>query len=168
MGRAILLLAVALLSGCLGYTLGPIPPTFMKGAHKVAVPIFDNKTYEPQIQTLVTDTFIKQLQQDGTYEIVGEDQADAVVRGTISGVTRVKARSVIGNVLASAQVRLIVKLHLQVVNPHSGAPLYPARDFLGQTTYFVGNDLPTQERQAIPLAAEDAAEQAASFLTEGW
>jgi hypothetical protein len=167
MGRAISLLAVALLSGCAGYTLGPIPPTFMKGAHKIAVPIFDNKTYEPQIQALVTDTFIKQLQQDGTYEIVGQDQADAEVRGTIIAITRVKARAVIGNVLASSQFRLVVKLRIQVVNAHAGTPL-GTRDFAGQTTYFVGNDLPTQERQAIPLAAEDAAVQAASYLTEGW
>ncbi len=167
MGRAIILLVVALLSGCAGYTLGPIPPTFMKGVHKVAVPIFENTTYEPQVQTLITDTFIKQLQQDGTYEVTGLDQADAEIRGTIMAVTRVRARAVIGNVLASSQFNLQVRVRVQVVNPRSGAFL-GVRDFVGQTTFPVGNDLPTQERQAIPLAAEDAAVQAASFVTEGW
>lgn len=167
MGRAIILLVVALLSGCAGYTVGPIQPTYMKGVHKLAVPIFDNKTYEPQVQTLVTDTFIKQLQQDGTYEITGLDQADAEVRGTIYTVTRVKARSVIGNVLASSQFNLQVQLRVIVVNTHTGITI-GQRDVTGQTTFFVGNDLPTQERQAIPLAAEDAAVQAASYLSEGW
>jgi Lipopolysaccharide-assembly len=166
MGRAILLV-VALLSGCAGYTLGPIQPTFMKGVRKVAVPIFANKTFEPQVQTLVTDTFIKQLQQDGTYEITGVDQADAEIRGTIVSVTRIQARSVIGNVLASAQFNLQVTIRVQVVNPHSGGIL-GQRDVTGQTTFLVGNDLPTQERQAIPLAAEDAAVQAASYVSEGW
>jgi hypothetical protein len=167
MGRAIIFLVVALLSGCAGYTVGPIQPTYMKGVHKLAVPIFDNKTYEPQIQTLVTTTFIKQLQQDGTYEITGLDQADAEVRGTIYTVTRVKARSVIGNVLASSQFNLQVQLRVIVVNTHTGITI-GQRDVTGQTTFFVGNDLPTQERQAIPLAAEDAAVQAASYLSEGW
>jgi hypothetical protein len=167
MGRAIIVWLVALLTGCAGYTLGPIEPTFMKGAHKLAVPIFDNRTYEPQIQTLVTDTFIKQLQQDGTYQITGLDQADAEVHGTIMEVTRVKARSVIGNVLASSQFNLQVKIRVQVVNPQSGLVL-GQRDITGLTTFFVGNDLPTQEHQAIPLAAEDAAVQAASFVSEGW
>jgi hypothetical protein len=167
MGRAIVFLVVALLSGCAGYTLGPIQPSFMKGMHTLAVPIFDNKTYEPQIQALVTTTFIKQLQQDGTYEITGLDRADAEVRGTIFAVTRVKARSVIGNVLASSQFNLQVQIHVQVVNPHTGATM-GQRDVTGQTTFFVGNDLPTQERQAVPLAAEDAAVQAASYLSEGW
>jgi hypothetical protein len=167
MGRAIILLVVALLSGCAGYTLGPIPPTFMKGAHKLAVPIFENRTYEPQIQTLVTDTFIKQLQQDGTYEITGLDQADVEVRGTITAVNRTRARSVIGNVLASSQFNLVVTIRLLVVDTRTGLTI-GQRDVVGQTTFFVGNDLPTQERQAIPLAAEDAAVQAASYLSEGW
>jgi len=125
MGRAIIFLVVALLSGCAGYTVGPIPPTYMKGVHRLAVPIFDNKTYEPQVQTLVTTTFIKQLQQDGTYEITGLDQADAEVRGTIYAVTRVKARSVIGNVLASSQFNLQVQLRVQVINTHTGATIGP-------------------------------------------
>jgi hypothetical protein len=167
MGRAIIFLVVALFSGCAGYTVGPIPPTYMKGVHKLAVPIFDNKTYEPQVQTLVTTTFIKQLQQDGTYEITGLDQADAEVRGTIYAVTRVKARSVIGNVLASSQFNLQVQIRMQVINAHTGVTI-GQRDVTGQTTFFVGNDLPTQERQAVPLAAEDAAVQAASYLSEGW
>jgi hypothetical protein len=167
MGRAIIFLVVALLSGCAGYTVGPIQPSFMKGMHKLAVPIFDNKTFEPQVQTLVTDTFIKQLQQDGTYEITGLDRADAEIHGIIYTVTRVKARSVIGNVLASSQFNLQVQIRVQVFNAHTGA-LMGQRDVTGQTTFFVGNDLPTQERQAIPLAAEDAAVQAASYLSEGW
>ena len=167
MGRAIIFLVVALLSGCAGYTVGPIQPSFMKGMHKLAVPIFDNKTFEPHVQTLVTDTFIKQLQQDGTYEITGLDRADAEIHGIIYTVTRVKARSVIGNVLASSQFNLQVQIRVQVFNAHSGA-LMGQRDVTGQTTFFVGNDLPTQERQAIPLAAEDAAVQAASYLSEGW
>jgi len=167
MGRAIIFLVVALFSGCAGYTVGPIQPTYMAGVHKLAVPIFDNKTYEPQIQTLVTTTYSKQLQQDGTYEITGLDQADAEVRGTIFTVTRVKARSVIGNVLASSQFNLQVNIRVVVVNTRSGVTI-GQRDVTGQTTFFVGNDLPTQERQAIPLAAEDAAVQAASYLSEGW
>jgi hypothetical protein len=139
----------------------------MKGMRKLAVPVFANVTYEPQVQTLVTDTFIKQIQQDGTYEITGLDQADVEIRGTIYAVTRVKARSVIGNVLASSQFNLQVQIRLLVINTHTGAVI-GQRAVTGQTTFFVGNDLPTQERQAIPLAAEDAAVQAASYLSEGW
>src|SRR6267143_1442847 len=103
MGRAIIFLVVALFSGCAGYTVGPIQPTYMAGVHKLAVPIFDNKTYEPQIQTLVTTTFIKHLHNKGTSKnsLLVQDVAQVLV--TKFTVTRVKARSVIGNVLASSQ-----------------------------------------------------------------
>src|ERR1700737_5338912 len=103
MGRAIILLGVALLAGCAGYTLGPIPPTYMKGAHRVAVPIFKNDTISPDIEALATTAVIKQIQQDGTYEVTGVDQADAVIVGTIASVHRTKARSLRGNVLASSE-----------------------------------------------------------------
>jgi hypothetical protein len=38
----------------------------------------------------------------------------------------------------------------------------------GTSRFFVQNDVPAQERQALPLAFEDASVQATSFLTEGW
>src|SRR2546421_12872745 len=95
-GGFLLCLAVA---GCAGYTVGPIQPTFMKDVHRIAVPIFENHTVEPDIETLATTTLIKQLQQDGTYQVTGADQADAEIKGTITDVIRSQARAVTGNVL---------------------------------------------------------------------
>jgi Lipopolysaccharide-assembly len=158
------LLAGMLCSGC--YTLGPITPTYMKGVHSIAVPIFDNKSFEPQIQSLVTDTFIKQLQSDGTYPITGQDQADAVVIGTILDVTRTQTKNVVGDVLASAEFQVTLKVHIQVVRANGEA--LGGKDFSGQSYFFVGEDIATQEHQAIPVAAEDCAKQAATYLTEGF
>ncbi len=168
MGRPYLLFFAALvLSGCAGYTVGPIQPTFMKDIHRIAVPIFENRTVEPDIDALATTTVIKQIQQDGTYEIVGLDQADAELKGEILDVVRAKARSVVGNILASSEFNLLVKLRFSVVNSHTGAVM-GSREIQGASRYFVGNDVQTQEHQAIPLAVEDAAVQVTSFLSEGW
>jgi len=157
-------LLVLFCSGC--YTLGPITPTYMKGVHSVAVPIFDNRSFEPQIQSLVTGTFIKQLQSDGTYPITGQDQADAIVIGTITEVTRTQTKAVVGDVLASAAFQLTLKVHIQVVR--ANGETLAAKDFSGQSYYFVGQDIPTQEHQAIPVAAEDCAKQVTTYLTEGF
>jgi Lipopolysaccharide-assembly len=165
--RLLLLLGCILLPGCLGYTVGPVQPTFMKGIHRIAVPIFENRTVEPEMDALATTTVIKQLQQDGTYEISGLDQADAELKGVVLDVVRIKARSVVGNILASSEFNLSVKMRFSVVNPHSNAVL-GTRDISGTSRYFVGNDVQTQEHQAIPLAIEDAAVQVASYLSEGW
>jgi hypothetical protein len=42
------------------------------------------------------------------------------------------------------------------------------RSIEGDTSFFVGNDIASQEREAIPLAVQDLAVQFASFLSEGW
>jgi hypothetical protein len=157
--------SVFVLSSC--YTLGPLPPTSMKGVHSISVPIFDNKSFEPQVQALVTDTFIKELQTDGTYPITGEDQADAIVHGIITDVIRTQTKAVVGDVLASAEFEITLKIHIQVLRGGTGQVLVD-RDFSGQSYFFVGSDLPTQERQAIPVAAQDCAKQVTAFLTEGF
>lgn len=167
MGRLFPFIVAGLLSGCLGYTIGPVRPTYMKGIHRLAVPVFGNNTVEPDVAALATTTVIKQLQQDGTYEITSLDQADAEVRGTIDLVQRAAVRSVVGNVLAASEFSLQVKVHFDVVNPKTGAVL-GARDVFGTSSFFVQNDVQTQEHQAIPLAVEDAATQMASYLSEGW
>ena len=168
MGRLLsLILVVCWLSGCAGYTLGPIPPTFMKGIHRVAVPVFRNDTISPNIETLATTVVIRQLQQDGTYQITGADRADALVLGTILSVARTRARSLQGNVLASSEFNLLITLNFRIekVGTHE---LLGQRNIAGTSSFFVGNDTASQERQAVPLAVEDAAIQFTSFLSEGW
>jgi hypothetical protein len=159
------LLAVLAFSGC--YTLGPITPTYMKGVHSISVPIFDNKSFEPQVQAVVTDVLIKELQTDGSYPITGEDEADAIVHGTITDVVRTQTKSVVGDVLASAEFQITLKIHIQVLRGNTGQVLVN-KDFSGISYFFVGSDLPTQERQAIPIAAQDCAKQITAFLTEGF
>jgi hypothetical protein len=167
MGRPFLCILLGFFTGCAGYTVGPIPPTFMKGVHRVAVPIFKNATTTPDIQAVTTSTIIKQIQQDGTYEVTGVDQADAIVVGTITTVARSESRTLQGNVLATAEFTLRVIINFRIERP-STAQLMAQRNVEGDTSFFVGNDIFTQEREAIPLAVQDAATQFVSFLSEGW
>src|ERR1700679_4104184 len=123
MGRSIhrqsFWILLAFLAGCAGYTLGPTPPTFMRGIHRVAVPIFKNVTIASDIQAIATTTVIKQIQQDGTYEVTGVDQADAIIVGTISSIERTKARSLQGNVLASSEFNLRVDIDFKIERPNT-------------------------------------------------
>ncbi|HEY1478033.1 MAG TPA: LPS assembly lipoprotein LptE [Chthoniobacterales bacterium] len=167
MGRQFLCILIGCFSGCAGYTLGPTPPTYMKGVRSVAVPIFKNTTITPDVEALATTTVIKQIQEDGSYQVTGLDQADAVVRGTIYLIDRLKSRSLTGNVLASAEFNLRVIIDFRIERPNTGE-LLGSKRIEGDTSFFVGNDIFTQEREAIPLAVQDAAGQLVSFLSEGW
>ncbi len=76
--------AMMLVSSC-GYRLGAAKPAILQNVTKIAIPTFKNKTFEPNIEVLLADTTIKQFQQDGTYEIVPDNRADAILFCTGAG-----------------------------------------------------------------------------------
>jgi outer membrane lipopolysaccharide assembly protein LptE/RlpB len=162
------LIAVCLfLSGCLGYHVGPAKPSVLRDIHTIAVPTIENKTLLPRIEVLVTNSVIKQLQQDGTYRIANEDNADAILKAEITDISRSPARSVRGNVLATTEFNLVMHVRYKLETPH-GAVLMPLNEVIGTTSFFVGTDVTTDERQALPLAAEELATHLSTQLSEGW
>jgi Lipopolysaccharide-assembly len=165
--RAAALLLLLSLGGCAGYHIGPIQPYNLKAVHSIAVPVFKNNTLLPRISALVTDSAIKQFQQDGTYRIARSDDADAILTGVIERVTRSPARSVRGNVLATSEFNLTMQIRYTLTDRATKKDLTSSVVF-GSTSFFVGDDVTTDERQAIPLAAEDVAVHLVSQLSEGW
>jgi hypothetical protein len=164
------------LGGCLGYHIGPVKPYYLRDVHSIAVPTFTNRTLVPRIEVLVTDTVIKQLQQDGTFQITNGDKADATLTGEISRITRAPARAVLGNVLLTTEFSLVLVVRYSVTG-RDGKPLIPPNDAIGTTTFFVSSaatqnitsgDVTSDERQALPLATEDLASRLVTQISEGW
>jgi hypothetical protein len=168
------------LSGCFGYHIGPVKPYYLQDVHTIAVPTFKNETLIPRIEVLVTGTVVKQFQQDGTFQIGNQENADAVLKGEITRISRTPARSVRGNVLATAEFNLNMHVKYKLVG-RDGKMLGPPREASGTTSFFVGTgedltklsrtilaDVTTDERQALPLAAEELATRLVSELSEGW
>jgi hypothetical protein len=161
------LLLAFLFAGCGGYHLGPATPAYLRQVHTIAIPTFTNTTLEPRIEVLVTGTVIKQFQQDGTFRIADADVADAVLKGEIVGVNRSPARSVRGNVLSTTEFNLTMTVKYTLLG-RDGKSLGAAGGVSGATSFFVGSDVSTDERQALPLAAEEMARHLVSQLSEGW
>jgi len=153
--------------GCLGYHVGPVKPYYIRDVHTIAVPTFKNRTLVPRIEVLVTDTVIKQLQQDGTFQVTSGDKADATLNGEISLIRRLPARSVRGNVLATTEFNLALSVKYSLTG-RDGKEMVGAREAVGTTSFFVSSDVTTDERQALPLATEDLATRLVSQLSEGW
>ena len=160
-------LLASLLSGCAGYRLGPATPAGLRQIHSIAVPTFRNVTLVPRLEVLVSGTVIKQFQQDGTFRIANEGNADAILKGDIIGVGRYPARSVRGNVLATTEFNLVLRVRYSLIG-RDGKPLAGPSEVGGTTSFFVGADVNTDERQALPLAAEELAKSLVSQLSEGW
>ncbi len=161
-----LLLLPFLFEGCGGYQLGPATPGYLRNVHAIAVPTFTNNTLEPRLEVLVTNTAIKQFQQDGTFRIVNSDAADATLKAEIIGVGRSPARSVRGNVLSTTEFNLSLTVKYTLMG--SDGKQLTAGAVSGTTSFFVGSDVNTDQRQALPLAAEELARHLVSQLSEGW
>ena len=162
-----LLLLALLLAGCAGYQLGPATPGYLRNVHSIAVPTFGNTTLVPRIESLVTGTVIKQFQQDGTFRIANEDTADATLKAEIIAVNRAPARSLRGNVLSTTEFSLTLTVSYTLMG-RDGKMLGSPGAASGGTSFFVGTDVNTDERQAFPLAAEELARHLVSQLSEGW
>jgi hypothetical protein len=161
------LLTVASLCGCAGYHLNDAKPHFLRDIKTIAVLNFKNTTFVPRVETLVTSTVIKQFQQDGTFQITTADKADAVLDGVVNGISRSPTRSVQGNVLATSEFNLTVNVGY-TLRGRDGKPLVGPGGISGSTSFFVGTDVVTDERQALPIAAEDLAVHLVSQISEGW
>src|SRR5262249_25310951 len=155
------------ISGCLGYHVGPVKPYYLRDIHTIAVPTFKNRTLVPRVEVLVTDTLIKQFQQDGTFQITRDDKAAATLSGAISRVNRLQARSVPGDVLATTEFShaLTLKSSLTTLD---GKQVAGPGEVTGTTSFFVTSDVTTDERQALALATEDLATRLVAQLSEGW
>jgi hypothetical protein len=157
----------SLLSGCAGYHIGAVKPFYLRDVKSIAVPTFKNNTLEPRIEVLVTGTVIKQFQQDGTFRITGDENADAILKGEIVRISRAPSRSVRGNVLATVEFALTIRVRYSLVG-RDGKTIGPPTEVTGSTSFFVGSDVITDERQALPLATEQVATRLVSQLSEGW
>jgi hypothetical protein len=167
------LIAAALFAGCAGYTVGPIKPTLMKNVQRVCVKNFKNDTLEPRMSALLANALIKQIQADGTYEVTDEGRADAIIDGTLNEIQRRPARSLRANVLQTREYVLYLRARYRVTNARTGVVI-EERNVNGTTSFFVSSpnlltaDSNQDERQAIPLAAEDMAIRITSLVSEGW
>jgi outer membrane lipopolysaccharide assembly protein LptE/RlpB len=159
-------IAFAASPGC-GYRLGAAKPSMLQNVTKIAIPTFKNKTFEPNIEVLMADATIKQFQQDGTYEIVPDDRADAILYCTLEDVVRSQARAVLSNVLATKEFNLRLLVQYELVDRVTGVKII-AGSVAATTSFFTNNDLQVDEQQAIVTAIHTAAVDLVGDISEGF
>lgn len=158
---AVLALALA---GC-AYKLGPTGQ-LPAGARSVQVNYFKNDTREPRVIEAVTAALRKRLQQDGTLHLDTHDDGDIVVNGSVVRFERTGVSFSPGDVLTPVDFSITLVARVKAVERATGKVLLD-REVRGRTTFRAGADLPSAERQALPLAAADLARNAATLLVDG-
>jgi len=102
--------SVIMASGCGYYSFSGSLPGHIKTA---AVPLFENETTEPQIVEEVTRAVVDAIIANGSMKVVGEFQANAVVRGTIIDVIDEADQYSKSEVASQFKIRILAKVAFQ-------------------------------------------------------
>jgi hypothetical protein len=157
--------AAALLAGCAGYHMGPVDGT-VAGDKSVEVLPFNNQTLQPRLGDAVTQALREKLQTDGTYHLTTSGAGDVVVSGVITHYSREGVSFLNTDVATPDNYRVDITAHVTVRDRSTGHMLLD-KDVKGATLVHVGADLASDERQALPLLAEDLSRNITELLTEG-
>lgn len=159
-------LAAGLLSGCAGYHLGPVNGA-VAGAKSIEVQPFNNQTLQPRLGDSITQSVRERLQTDATYRVVSRGgTGDVVVTGVVRQYTRQGLGYLNADVTTPENFRVDLVVHVIARDRLSGKTILD-KDVRGHTFVHIGDDLASAEREAMPLLAEDLAQNISELLTEG-
>jgi hypothetical protein len=162
---AAFVLILELFTGCAGYRLGPANGA-VAGGKTIEVLPFNNQTLQPRLGDTLTEALREQLQTDGTYRLTAHDPGDVVVTGVVTTYSRSGVSFLSTDAATPQDYRIDVTAHVTARERSTGKLLLD-KDVTGQTLVPVTSDLADAERQALPLLAQDLAQNITGLLTEG-
>jgi hypothetical protein len=157
-------IALSLLSGCAGYTLGPTNG-LVAGDKKIQITPFQNHTLEPRLGDAVTTAMRQKIQRDGTYRLATHNDADIIVTGVLTKYDRHELNFEPHDVLTVQDFRVSVTAHITARNLATGTSMTFTNT--AYTLVRVGSDLTSSERQAMPVLADALAKNVTDELVDG-
>jgi hypothetical protein len=161
-------LTILVLSGCAGYRVGNTSGRDLQGVRSVYVPVVRNTSLEPDLQMVVTNAIIRRFNSDGTLEVNQNSNADSELDVVVTNVQHTAVRSSTSDILVTAEYQLTIQATATYVNRRLGRKIFENTSVTGSTTFFTQSDIQEGERQALPLAADDLANNTVKLITEGW
>ena len=133
------------------------------------VPTAVNETDETAVPGPVTNAILQEIDRDGTFRHARKDEADAILEVTVKGIERVPIQQSVSQYLTTVQYQLTLTLEYRVYSLKEKKEVIPKATVSGSTTFFPQGDQTESQRQALPLAAQKAAEKLVSSLSSrGW
>lgn len=157
--------AAALVAGCAGYQLGPTNGQ-RAGERSVQVVPFINRTPEARLADAVTSAVRKELQRDGTFRLATRDAGDVIITGTLTRYERREVSLVADDVATARDYSLSLTAQVTAKERDSGKVLFE-QPVTSLTLVRVGPDLPSSERQALPLLAAEMARRITALAADG-
>jgi hypothetical protein len=148
--------------------VGNISGRDLQGVHSVYVPVAKNTSLEPNLQMVVTNAIIRRFNDDGTLTVNQSANADSELDITITNVEHNSVASSNSDIYVTAEYQLTIQATVTFVNRRLGRKIFENIPVTGSTTFFTQANIQEGERQALPLAAQDLANNSVKLVTEGW
>ena len=158
-------MALLLLAGC-GYHFSGEGPGPKPGLRTISIPVFDNKTSEPDLGSLFAGALRREFMQKGDLRVVPLDEAEAVFRGTITNIytSPVGHRDLpinYGNQV-TIETRLYLVLEIRCVEIKTGKVLWQDPNF----TYFKVYKQMREPNNPNPILSFDARRETLEYLAK--
>ena len=160
----------AVLCSCANYKMGSTP----KGAgfediRILYVPTAVNETDETAVPGPVTNAILQEIDRDGTFRHARKDEADAILEVTVKKIERSPIQQSVEQYLTTLQYQLTITLEYRVYSMKDKKEVIGKTMVSGYTTFFVQGDQTESQRQALPLAAQNVAQNlVTSLASRGW
>ncbi len=129
--RLIFILPLFLLAGC-GYHWRS---TYREDVRTVAVPIFQNKTFERGSEIALTKAVVNRLELHSPYRVTAHDKADTLLEGEITSINiREVSRDLNTNLPQEKTVTFLIDFRWKDLR--TGQILVERRNFQQQTLYY--------------------------------
>jgi len=161
-----------LLSGC-GYRLASTVNPMLDNYDSIAIPYFENKTFEAEAVTIFTYAVVNEFIESKRLKVESIDKADLVLYGTVEELNE----NSIGysSEDKALEYRIWATLELSLEEKSTGKVLWK-RNKLTHNDEYLSADLRTEEitvvdaskRKALVLLAEDLAERIHDSIVQGF
>jgi hypothetical protein len=133
------------------------------------LPSVVNETDETAVPGPVTNAILQEIDRDGTFRHARKDEADAILEVTVKKIARSPIQQSVEQYLTTLQYQLTITLEYRVYSMKEKKEVIPKATISGYTTFFVQGDQTESQRQALPLAAQNVAQNLVSALANrGW
>lgn len=170
MKRLLWLPLLTLLVSCANYKMGSTPKGGgLQDIRVLYVPMAVNETDESAVPGPVTNAILQEIDRDGTFRHARKDEADAILEVTVRKIERSPIQQSVQQYLTTLQYQLVISLEYRVYSMKDKKEVIGKTPLSGSTTFFVQGDQTESQRQALPLAAQNAAQTLISALSNrGW
>lgn len=133
---------------------------------RIAIPYLENETAEPEIEIEITQRIIDGLVKDNTLKVTSEEDADAVLEGSIIEYSNVPFT--FSNELQADQYRLLVGLRVSLLDKKENTYIWQGKNIKKHANYYLETTTEQTYEKALEDIYRDIVEEILGSTVQEW